>query len=262
MKIIGIIGGTGVYSPDLFDKSENVAIQTPYGSVDLIKALYNDNVVYFLERHGKGHKVAPHNINYLANILALKAAGVQFVFATAAVGSLNKEMSPGSFVIIDQFLDFTKNRPSTLCDVNSGVVHVDMTSPYCPELRKLFIDICKDINVKSFDTGTYVCTEGPRFENKAEINMFKMLGGDVVGMTNYPEVVLAREANLCYVTVAMVTNFATGISTTALTHKEVMDNMALMADNIKTLFLDAIQRLSEDRKCECKNATLEQGNIK
>lgn len=262
MKTIGIIGGTGIYSPDLFNEGENVIVKTPYGDVSLIKAKYLDVTIYFLERHGKNHKVAPHKINYLANIHALKMVNAEIVFATAAVGSLSSDIKPGNFVIIDQFLDFTKDRPYTFWDGSDGVVHIDMTNPYCPEIRKTFIRICRDIRQAVFEAGTYVCTQGPRFENKAEINMFKQLGGDVVGMTNCPEVVLAREANLCYATVAMVTNYGTGISTFPLTHKEVMDNMNLMAENIKKLFLLAIKEISLDRKCDCKNATIELGNLK
>lgn len=262
MKTIGIIGGTGVYSPDLFTETENIVVETMYGDVNLIKTSYQNNTVYFLERHGKGHSVPPHKINYLANILALKNIGVDIVFATAAVGSLNADMAPGSFVIVDQFLDFTKNRPSTLWNGDGGVLHIDMTNPYCPEIRNTFIEICKRRKIRHSAQGTYVCTEGPRFENKAEINMYKILGGDVVGMTNYPEVVLAREANLCYAAVAMVTNYATGISKTPLTHKEVMDNMSLMSDNIKNVFLDSINEISSSRNCDCKKATKEQGNIK
>jgi 5'-methylthioadenosine phosphorylase len=262
MSNIGIIGGTGVYSPDLFTAAENVMVNTVYGAVELIKTSFMGNNVFFLERHGKGHGKAPHSINYLANISALKALNIEFVFATAAVGSLDKEISPGSFVIIDQFLDFTKNRASTFFQENEAVVHIDMTEPYCPQLRKQLIEQSRRLNIKTFDSGTYVCTQGPRFENKAEINMYKMLGAQVVGMTNCPEVFLAREANLCYATVAMVTNYSTGISETPLTHKEVMDNMQLMSQSIKSLLLKVIETLNTERTCECKNSTIEQGNLK
>lgn len=262
MKKVAIIGGTGVYSPDIFDSCMNINVNTPYGDVSLVQTAYKDDIIYFLERHGKGHKNAPHTINYQANIYALKALNVDRIFSTAAVGSMNEDMNPGSFVIIDQFLDFTKSRKNTFFDGNEGVVHVDMTEPYCPEIRQTFIECCKKLNIKYFNGGTYVCTEGPRFENKAEINMFKMLGGDVVGMTNCPEVVLAREANLCYATVAMVTNYATGISKTPLTHKEVMDNMTAMSRNIRDLFLMAIDNTKAERNCLCKNATNELGSLK
>jgi 5'-methylthioadenosine phosphorylase len=175
---------------------------------------------------------------------------------------MNVKIKPGDFVIIDQFLDFTKNRPSTFFNYTEGVVHIDMTEPYCMEIRNSFINSCTKHGIECFNNGTYVCTEGPRFENKAEINMFKLLGGDVVGMTNYPEVILAREANLCYATVAMVTNYATGISMHPLTHKEVMDNMQLMSDNIKNLFLSSIKDISLNKNCNCKYSTQELGNLK
>lgn len=262
MKKIAIIGGTGIYSPGIFNEHKHIEVKTPYGEVPLIQTSYKENTVYFLERHGAGHSKAPHSVNYLANIYSLKMLEVDRVFATAAVGSMHLEIAPGSFVIIDQFLEFTKNRPTTFYNGDSGVVHIDMTEPYCPEIRETLIKSCKKLNIKCFETGTYVCTEGPRFENKAEIQMFKMLGGHVVGMTNFPEAVLAREANLCYAAVAMVTNYCTGISKTPLTHKEVLDNMALMSDNIKKLFLCSVENIPVERNCNCRYATKEIGSLK
>lgn len=262
MKVLGIIGGTGVYSPDIFSDVQSINVKTEYGYVDLVKSRYMESEVYFLERHGKGHKTAPHNINYLANIKALSMVGVKTILATCAVGSMSLDINPGSFVVIDQFLDFTKGRPATFFNGDNGVVHIDMTDPYCHELREVLIKNCSKIGIKHFEKGTYVCTEGPRFENKAEINMYKILGGDIVGMTNYPEVVLAREANICYAAVGLVTNFATGISSTIQTHKEVMDNMLMMSQNIKELFLNSIKDITEDRKCGCQHATRELGSIK
>ncbi|SEF90443.1 5'-methylthioadenosine phosphorylase [Caloramator fervidus] len=262
MKRIAIIGGTGVYSPDIFKNSKEIEVSTPYGNVTLLESQHSEAIVYFLERHGKNHKLPPHKVNYLANIYALKLLNVERVLATAAVGSLSEKLSPGTFIILDQFIDFTKNRPSTFFDGSNGVVHIDMTEPYCPELRNILIQSCKSLKINFNEKGTYVCTEGPRFETPAEIKMFKILGADVVGMTNFPEVVLAREANLCYATVAMVTNYAAGISKSILTHKEVMDNMASMTENIKKLFLTAIEGIPYARNCNCKNATLELGSLK
>lgn len=262
MSTIAIIGGTGVYSPDLFSSSEDITVETSYGNVNLIKTQYNENTVYFLERHGKGHGVPPHKVNYLGNIAALKKLNVDNIFATAAVGSISTNMPPGTFVIIDQFLDFTTGRPCTFFDGSNGVVHIDMTEPYCHELRNLLINCCKEHNIKYSDKGTYVCTQGPRFENKAEINMFKILGGDVVGMTNYPEVVLAREANLCYAVVAMVTNYAAGISTSQLTHREVSENMMLMSKNLSKVLLSAMDKVNENKSCSCRYATNELGSLK
>jgi 5'-methylthioadenosine phosphorylase len=175
---------------------------------------------------------------------------------------MHPDIPMGSFVVIDQFLDFTKCRPGTFFEGENGLVHIDMTEPYCPEIRKSLIEGCERLNIKHFNSGVYVCTEGPRFENKAEINMFRILGGDVVGMTNFPEVVLAREVNLCYAAVGMVTNYCTGISDSPLTHKEVIDNMNLMSRNIRELLLLCIGNIPEIRKCECKNATKELGSLK
>jgi 5'-methylthioadenosine phosphorylase len=262
MKKIAIIGGTGVGTDEFFRDKKEITVITPYGDVKVIKALYNENTIYFVERHGKGHCLPPHKVNYAANIYALKLLNVDRIFATAAVGSIYKDIEPGTFVIIDQFLDFTKNRISTFFNGENGVVHIDMTEPYCIEARKTLIDCCKNLNIKHLVKGTYVCTEGPRFENKAEINMYKILGGQVVGMTNYPEVVLAREAGLCYAAAAMVTNYCTGISDEPLTQKEVADNMKLMSLNLRKLILSAIDNIPEIKSCSCRNAAAELGSLK
>ena len=203
---IALIGGTGLYSLEFLDNVEILKVSTIYGETKIRKATVNNSEVFFLPRHGSKHSVPPHLINYRANIAALKFVGVEKVFATAAVGSLNRKMPPGSIVIIDQFIDQTGRRPSTFYDGdNSPVVHTDFTEPYCPVLRRLLIDECRKAGYTYFDQGTYVATEGPRFETPAEIRAYRHLGGDLVGMTNVPEVVLAREAGLCYATVALVT---------------------------------------------------------
>lgn len=251
MNKIAIIGGTGVYSPELFTEGTKISVETPYGSVSMLKAMYKDKEVYFLERHGAAHTIPPHQVNYRANIFALKKLSVDRVIATAAVGSMNLEMQPGSFVILSDFLDFTKSRPATFFENNKGVVHVDMTEPYCPEVREALIISCKKLNLPYSEHGVYACFEGPRFETKAEIKMFQALGADVVGMTNVPEVVLAKEANLCYGTVAMVTNFCTGISSTPLSHEEVVNKMQSMSGSIRSLILMTIDELKPVRCCRC-----------
>lgn len=248
---IAIIGGTGVYSPELFTDSTRISVETPYGSASMLKAYYKDKEIYFLERHGAGHTTPPHQVNYRANIWALKKLSIDRVIATAAVGSMNLQMPPGSFVILSDFLDFTKSRPNTFFENNKGVVHVDMTEPYCPEVREALIASCKKLNLSFSDHGVYACFEGPRFETKAEIKMFQALGADVVGMTNVPEVVLANEANLCYGTVAMITNFCTGISKYPLSHEEVVSKMQSMSDSIRSLILLAIDNMKPDRGCRC-----------
>jgi 5'-methylthioadenosine phosphorylase len=249
---LAIIGGTGVYDPRILADIREQSVTTPYGEVSLRVGTYEGMEVAFLPRHGAKHSVPPHLINYRANIWALKLIGVERVIATTAVGSLNKAMKPGDFVITDQFLDFTKNRVNTFFDGGEmGVVHTDVTEPYCPEIRKVLVAAAAEIGITAHNGGTYVCTEGPRFETPAEIRMFATLGGDLVGMTNVPEVTLAREAGLCYATVSMVTNFAAGISPNALTHEEVLEVMAANSENLKRLVMGTLRAIPVERGCGC-----------
>jgi 5'-methylthioadenosine phosphorylase len=249
---LAIIGGTGVYDPRILNDIREEIVTTPYGDALVRTGTYEGEQVVFLARHGAKHTVPPHLINYRANIWALKLLGVERVIATTAVGSLNKAMKPGDFVLCDQFLDFTKNRQATFFEGGEmGVVHTDFTEPYCPEVRPVLMEAAKAAGITAHDGGTYVCTEGPRFETPAEIRMFATLGGDLVGMTNVPEVVLAREAGLCYSTVSMVTNFGAGISPTALTHEEVLEVMAANAENLKRLVMGTLKAIPVERGCTC-----------
>lgn len=249
---LAIIGGTGVYDPRILADIREKSVSTPYGDVKLRIGTYEGEEVAFLPRHGAKHSVPPHLINYRANIWALKMIGVERVIATTAVGSLNKAMKPGDFVLTDQFLDFTKNRISTFFEGGEmGVVHTDFTEPYCPECRAVLSRAAKAAGITAHDGGCYVCTEGPRFETPAEIRMFATFGGDLVGMTNVPEVTLAREAGLCYATVSMVTNFAAGISPSALTHEEVLEVMAENAENLKRLVMGTLREIPVERGCTC-----------
>lgn len=263
MITIGIIGGTGVYDPSILANVYDESIETPYGSVNFKAGDFDNKSVVFIPRHGSHHSTPPHLINYRANIWALKKLGVQNILATTAVGSLNLEMQPGHFVLPDQFLDFTKNRNNTFYDGGKrGVVHVDVTQPYCSNLRTLLAAAGRDLNLSLHNGGTYVCTEGPRFETPAEIHMFGKFGGDLVGMTSVPEVVLAREAEMCYVTVSMVTNYAAGISKLPLTHAEVLDTMQSNTENIKKLVMLAIKLLDTTADCSCRHALKEFGGFK
>ena len=247
-----IIGGTGVYDPKLLSDLKEESVRTPYGLIEVQSGTYQGVRVAFLARHGREHSVPPHKINYRANIWGLKALGVQCVLATAAVGSLNPAMTPGEFVIVDQFLDFTKSREQTFYDGgDSGVIHVDMTHPYCPELRRTLVETGRELGLAVHERGVYVCTEGPRFETPAEIRAYRMLGGDVVGMTSVPECVLAREAGMCYAAMAMVTNMAAGISDNPLTHDEVVEVMARNTEAVRRLALETIVRIPADRSCTC-----------
>lgn len=257
---IAIIGGTGVYDPSILSGIREEKVETPFGSVKVKIGTYKGKQVAFMARHGEDHSVPPHLVNYRANIYGLRLLGVKNIFATAAVGSLNMGMEPGNFVFVDQFLDFTKSRPQTF--VEQGVVHLDMTDPYCPRLRGVLREAAGKQGLRYHTAGTYVCTEGPRFESPAEIRMFRQLGGDLVGMTSVPEVVLAREAEICYATIAMVTNYAAGISRTRLSHQEVVDIMGENAQNLRNLVMEAINSLDEDAPCLCQEPVQDPSAVK
>lgn len=259
---VAIIGGTGVYDPRILDNVREEQITTPYGTVQFRTGDFAGQAVAFIPRHGSKHSIPPHQINYRANTWAMKKIGVQNIIATTAVGSLNQDMKPGDFVIIDQFLDFTKNRVGTFYEGGArGVVHIDVTQPYCPTLRSVIQKAAAKHAIELHHQGVYVCTEGPRFETPAEIKMFAKLGGDLVGMTNVPEVILAREAEMCYATVSMVTNFAAGISQEPLTHGEVLETMAANGANIKHLIMETISMLQPETDCACKHALREYGGF-
>lgn len=245
-----IIGGTGVYTPGILEDPRDIKIETPYGEAKAIVGKCLDKEVAFMARHGEEHNVPPHLVNYKANIWGLKELGVKNIFATAAVGSLAPDMKPGQMVFVDQFIDFTKNRPHTF--INEGGIHTDMTNPYCPRLRKILCVMAAELGLEHHTTGTYVCTEGPRFETPAEIRMFRHLGGDLVGMTGVPEVVLAREAGICYATIAPVTNFAAGVSAGRLSHQEVVNAMDENIDKIRYVLLKAIEALEAEENCRCR----------
>lgn len=248
---IAVIGGSGIYDPAVLENTRKEELNTPFGRATIVRGSIHGKEVAFMARHGENHSVPPHLVNYRANIWGLKQIGVKNIFATAAVGSLNLEMEPGQLVLVDQFLDFTRSRPQTFME--KGVLHLDMTTPYCPELRKLLAVTAKQLDLAHYHNGTYVCSEGPRFETPAEVYMFRQLGGDVVGMTGVPEVVLAKEAGMCYATIAMITNFAAGISVRRLSHQEVVSIMTENADNLRQLLIKAIVALDPERACTCRD---------
>lgn len=262
MGLIAIIGGTGVCDPSMLHNVKEGFLDNFYGTIRYMRGTYKDKDIIFLPRHGRNHQIPPHLINYRGNILGLKKLGVTAILATTAVGSLNRDYKPDDFVLSDQFLDFTKSRHTTFFDGGTnGVVHADMTSPYCPDLRRTVLKAGDALNYTVHRTGTYVCTEGPRFETPAEIKMFEKLGGDLVGMTNVPEVCLAREAEMCYATISMITNFAAGISPTPLTHAEVKISMEKNAERLKTLLMKTIELYQDNENCPCRQALKEYGGF-
>lgn len=221
------------------------------------------NELIFLRRHGKGHGIPPHLINYRANIWALHQAGIKKIIATGAVGSLVPEYRLGDFVLVDQFIDFTKSRVQTFYEGGErGVLHTDLSEPYCRDLQKIITEAAQGQGLTLKRNATYVCTEGPRFETPAEINMFKLLGAHLVGMTSVPEVVLARELGICYATIALVTNEAAGISKHPLTHEEVIDTMNSLGQTVANLIKRLIPILTpEQRYCRCRFGNAEAGKF-
>lgn len=264
MVNVALIGGSGIYLPDMLEDVVEDTVETPYGKVTYSCGQINDKKIVFIPRHGKGHSVPPHKINYHANIWGLKKLGVKYIVASTAVGSLNPAMKVGEFVVPDQLLDFTKGRSTTFFDgKDNKVVHVDLTEPYCPAVSSIIADTAADTDITVHKGGTYVCAEGPRFETAAEIKMYRILGGDIVGMTAVPELVLAREAEMCYSTFSLVTNMAAGLSEHPLSHQEVYDCVAKTNDKIMAFLKKALAALSEkDFDCACLHAIKDFGGFK
>lgn len=273
---IGIIGGTG---SDLeLEDAEEVKIFTPYGSTsDLINVgFYKGKKIAFLPRHGRGHAIPPHNLNARANIWALaKELGVKRVISPSAVGSLVKEYDKGDFVIIDQYIDRTKKRLDTFYE-GGQVCHMSQAEPFCPEMNEIFYNAGKEIGLNITLGGTYVCIEGPRFSTIAESRMFRKWDAQIIGMTCYPEAVLAAEVEVCYSTIAMVTDLdvwaaecercgiveigpkcpscGNPIKKYSVSIKEILETMEKNAKNLKTILDIAIPKIPKDRTCKCKDS--------
>ncbi len=253
---IAIIGGSGLYSMTELKRTRTTVVKTPYGdSPELRLGRLHGREVVFLPRHGKGHTIPPHLINYRANLWALRKLGVKRVFVTTSFGSTNIRMRPGELALLTQFIDFTKCRPQTFYEGGKdGVVHIDVTEPYCPELREVLINVARKLGLKIHPHAVYACTEGPRFETAAEIKVLRMLGSDLVGMTNVPECILARELEMCYSAVGIITNFAAGISKKKLTYTEVAEIIKENTARVRELLLEAIPKVPKRRSCICSHA--------
>ncbi len=247
---VAIIGGTGFDSIS-GGKFQEEIIHTYYGDARLFFGEGDYEDLVFLARHGVDHSVPPHKINYRANIRALKDLGVERVMATFAIGSINEKMPPMSLILLNQFLDFTSGRISTFYDGGeSGLVHTEMTEPYCEGLRKKALEIAQMKNIPLHSGGTYVCTNGPRFETAAEIRMYRMLGADVVGMTGVPEVVLARELGLHYAAIAFSINWAAGVQGGKIVLYE--QGIESLKSKILEIFVDTLKSPSLSG-CHCQD---------
>ncbi|HUU77315.1 MAG TPA: S-methyl-5'-thioadenosine phosphorylase [candidate division Zixibacteria bacterium] len=250
MKIeYGIIGGSGFYH--LFSEDEKKSVKTPFGEVIVSISAIEGRKVAFISRHNSDHSIPPHLVNYRANIFAFHSLGVRYIIASSAVGSLIKTIKPGDFVIPDQFIDFTIGRPKTFFDgkfkiklhngqIRDGVVHIDVTHPYCSNIRTKIISNLQKTNENVHEKGVYVCTEGPRFETPAEIKAFQILGGTIVGMTSVSECVLAKELDICYASVCLVTNYASGMQA-KVSVEEVLELFEKKKVILKTLVFNTIK---------------------
>lgn len=272
-EMIGVIGGSGLYNIPDIELLQEIEVDTPFGkpSDNYIVAEYKGKKIVFLPRHGRGHKFPPHLINYRANIWGFRKLGVKNIISISAVGGINPNLKPGDFVVSDNFVDFTKSRHQTFYEgiyskdtdisideqvdtllKDKRVVHIDITEPFCPVIRRALIQACEE-NLSSFvNRGTYVATEGPRLETASEIKMFSMLGFDVVGMTLVPEVVLARELKIHFASISIVTNLAAGISESRLTSDEVVEMMHSKNEEIKKVLIKAVDLIPQQFSCRCE----------
>jgi 5'-methylthioadenosine phosphorylase len=257
--MIGIIGGSGLYSIEGVSIKKTKKIKTPFGtpSDSYIFCEYSGREVAFLPRHGSHHTIPPHKINYRANIWGFKTLGVDRVISFGATGGIKPGMKPGTIVILDQIIDMTSGRDGTFFNGESGVVHIDITEPYCPELRGSLLRAGRKTGITLKGSGTYVCTDGPRLETKAEILFYSKIGADVVGMTAMPEAALAREAELCYAGIAVVTNYAAGIKGTRLTVTEVVATMSKTTLLLKELLREVLRLIPDEKRCPCQEAIQE-----
>ena len=242
MLTVAVIGGTGFGNALVAGEPETV--ETEYGSTSLTRAVLSDSLtLLFLARHGAGHTLPPHKINHRANIAALRDLEVGAVFATTAVGSLRLEIKPGDFVLLDDFLDFSKGEVVTFYSEPGQVKHTDFVHPYDPNLREILLQTAGSaLEPRVHRSGTYLCTSGPRYETPAEVRLFGQWGASVVGMTGAPEAILCREAGLRYAGVALATNYGTGLVPNApLSHAEVEQEMAASRDALAAWLLRAVR---------------------
>lgn len=243
---IGLITGTGFYSLPNLGETQTKTVDTPFGPVVAELGEIAGREVFFIPRHGKQHTISPSNINYRANIYAMHKLGAKVILATAVSGSLNIDWGPGTFVMLEQFLDFTYGREYTFYPMDGKLAHIDVTDPYCKETQVFLKQAAEALKIDLRRGGVYSCFNGPRFETRAEINMVKMLGGNLVGQTGFPECVLARELAMSYASVAIVSNIAAGIAADELTATEIMENLHSLGDQVGQLFQRTIELIPDN----------------
>jgi len=254
---IGVFGGSGFYK--FFKGAEELAVRTPYGrpSGKVTLSEIGGRKVAFLPRHGVRHEHPPHRVPYRANVMAFKQLGATRIIAPNAVGSLKADMKPGDFVFCDQFANFTTGREDTFYD-GPVTTHVGMAQPYCPQMREVAIEAAQKLGLDYHGAGTVVVIQGPRFSTTAESRFFARQGWDVINMTQYPEVVLAREQELCYLNISLVTDYDAGLegdpSVKPVSHEEVIKVFNSKMDSLRRLIVETVKALPEKRSCDCGSA--------
>ncbi len=258
--MIGVIGGSGLYRMESMTEVEEVKVQTPFGDPSDVITIGNVNGVSmaFLPRHGRGHRISPTEIPARANIWALKSLGVEYVISVSAVGSLREDIAPRDLIIPDQLFDRTKSRVNSFFE-NGMVVHCTFADPFCPTLSKLLLDSARALgDVKVHAGGTYVCMEGPLFSTRAESRVYRKWGMDIIGMTALPEAKLAREAELCYATIACATDYDSWHETEeSVTVEMVIGNLFANVSNAQRILQSVAQQIPADRAtlaCDCSHA--------
>jgi len=251
---LAVIGGSGLYSIEGMSAVREVKIRTPFGhpSDAIVLGTLGGTRVAFLPRHGRGHRLNPSEVNHRANIYALKTLGVEQIISVSACGSLKEELRPRDMVFPNQVFDRTKGRASTFFE--KGIVaHVGVANPYCPELAQRLYSAATDLGFRTHKGGTYVCIEGPQFSTKAESNVYRSLGFSVIGMTNVPECKLAREAEICYASVALVTDYDVWHDE-PVTVDMVIGNLNANTASVKRLLQSVVSKVARERTCECATA--------
>jgi len=251
---VGVFGGTGFY--EFLDNVEEIELETPYGkpSDKITIANVGTKRVAFLPRHGKDHRYPPHKIPFRANLYAMKELGVTRIIAPTASGSLQPHIEPGDFVICDQFVDRTTGREDTFFD-GPELYHISAAEPYCPELRKLAYETANELGIPVHEKGTVVVIQGPRFSTKAESRWYSKMGWEVINMTQYPECILAKELGICYVNIALITDYDVGLEgrsdIAAVTQEEVYRVFKANNEKVKKLIYTMIEKMSLERNCAC-----------
>jgi len=251
---IGVFGGSGFYS--FLDRVEALEVETPYGSPSAVPVIgkVNGRSVAFIPRHGVKHEYPPHKIPYRANAWAMKELGVQRILGPCAVGSLQPHVKPGDFAVCDQLVDRTRSRPHTLYD-GPATTHISFADPYCPTMRRIAVRIGRDLGIETHDGGTVVVIEGPRFSTRAESRWFAAAGWEIINMTQYPEALLARELEICYANISLVTDYDVGVEgIPPVTHEEVVRVFTENNSRLRDLLFAVISALPGERDCQCTSA--------